>query len=141
MGLRLKALAELSTKEMHSMTAFIHLFVGGTTGKWRVERASALTGPALAPVPRLAILDGSQTSTPVLATWPIRSKKWIACRCTCARSDLLSPHRLQFKQRKKQRTFPFLTNNEKELDSEAAFLSPCHLLHKHRMSRTKPDEE
>jgi chlorite dismutase len=72
MGLRLKTLAELSTKEMHSMTAFIHLFVGGTTGKWRVERASALTGSALAPVPRLAILDGSQTSTPQDGVWFLR---------------------------------------------------------------------
>ncbi len=54
------------------MTDFIHLFVGGTTGKWRVERASALTGPALAPVPRLAVLDGSQTTTPQDSVWLLR---------------------------------------------------------------------
>ena len=54
------------------MTSFIHLFVGGTTGKWWVERASALTGPALAPVPRLAILDVSQTTTPEDGVWFLR---------------------------------------------------------------------
>ena len=57
---------------MNSMTNFIHLFVGGTTGKWRVERASALTGPALTPVPRLAILDGSQSTTPQDSVWLLR---------------------------------------------------------------------
>src|SRR5947209_15036713 len=57
---------------MNSMTDFIHLFVGGTTGKWRVEHASALTGPALTPVPRLAILDGSQTTTPQDGVWFLR---------------------------------------------------------------------
>lgn len=54
------------------MTDFIHLFVGGTTGKWRVERASALTGPALAPVRRLAVLDGSQSTTPQDSVWLLR---------------------------------------------------------------------
>ena len=57
---------------MNSMTDFIHLFVGGTTGKWRVERASALTGPALTPVPRLAILDGSQSTTAQDSVWLLR---------------------------------------------------------------------
>lgn len=46
------------------MTDFIHLFVGGTIGTWRIERASALTGPALAAVRRLAVLNGSQSTTP-----------------------------------------------------------------------------
>src|SRR6266481_3527141 len=57
---------------MHSMTDFIHLFVGGTTGKWRVERASALRGPALAAVPRLAVLDDSQSTTPQDSVWLLR---------------------------------------------------------------------
>jgi hypothetical protein len=64
--------AELSEKEMTSMTDLIHLFVGGTTGKWRIERASALTGPTLTPVPRLAVLDGSQTTTPQGSVWFLR---------------------------------------------------------------------
>ena len=72
MGLRLTFLAELSAQEMDSMTDFIQLFVGGTTGKWGVERASALAGPALTPVPRLAILDGSQTTTPQDGVWLLR---------------------------------------------------------------------
>src|SRR5712691_5851633 len=57
---------------MTSMTDLIHLFVGGTTGKWRIERASALTGPALTPVPRLAILDDSQPTTPQNGGWFLR---------------------------------------------------------------------
>src|SRR5437879_420974 len=72
MGLRLKSLAELSAKEMNAMTDFIQLFVGGTTGKCRVEHTSALTGPTLIPVPRLAILDGSQTTTPQDGVWVLR---------------------------------------------------------------------
>ena len=54
------------------MTGFIHLFVGGTTGKWRVESASALTGPPLTPVPRLSILDGSQITTLQDGVWVLR---------------------------------------------------------------------
>jgi chlorite dismutase len=57
---------------MHSMSGFIHLFVGGTTGKWRVEHASALTGPALSPVSRLAILNGSQSTKPQDSVWLLR---------------------------------------------------------------------
>jgi len=57
---------------MHAMTSLIHLFVGGTTGKWRAERVSALTGPALTPVPRLAIFDGYQTTTPEHGVWLLR---------------------------------------------------------------------
>ena len=54
------------------MTDFIHLFAGGTTGEWRVERTSVLTGPTLTPVPRLAILDGSQTTTLQDGVWVLR---------------------------------------------------------------------
>jgi hypothetical protein len=69
MVLRLTFLAELSAKEKHSMSGFVHLFVGGTTGTWRVEHTTALTGPALVPVPRLAILNGSQGTTPQDSVW------------------------------------------------------------------------
>jgi chlorite dismutase len=70
--LRLTSLASFSAKEINSMTGFIHLFVGGMTGKWRVESASALTGPPLTPVPRLAILEGSQITTPPGGVWFLR---------------------------------------------------------------------
>jgi chlorite dismutase len=54
------------------MTPLIHSFVGGTTGKWRVERVSTLTDPALSPVPRLAIFDGDQSTTPEDGVWLLR---------------------------------------------------------------------
>ena len=49
-----------------------HLFVGGTTGTWRVERISPLRGGALIPVPRLAILDGDQSSLSSESVWLLR---------------------------------------------------------------------
>ncbi len=54
------------------MTCIIHLFVGGTTGKWHVERVSAVSGPALTPVPRLAIFDGDQATIPEDGVWLLR---------------------------------------------------------------------
>jgi hypothetical protein len=54
------------------MTCLIHLFVGGTTGKWHVERVSAVSGPALTPVPRLAIFDGDQATIPEDGVWLLR---------------------------------------------------------------------
>jgi Chlorite dismutase len=57
---------------MNFMTSLIHMFVGGTTGKWRVERISAITGPALTPVPRLAVFDGDQSTTPEDGVWLLR---------------------------------------------------------------------
>jgi len=54
------------------MTSLIYMFVGGTTGKWQVERVSAITGPALTPVPRLAVFDGDQTITPEDGVWLLR---------------------------------------------------------------------
>ena len=54
------------------MTSLIHSFVGGTTGKWQVKLVSALTGPALPPVPRLAILDGDQPTPPADGAWLLR---------------------------------------------------------------------
>src|SRR5207247_10070253 len=59
-------------KEMNYMTPLIHMFVGGTTGKWRVERVSTLIGPALTPVPRLAVFDGNQSTTPEDSVWILR---------------------------------------------------------------------
>ena len=72
MRFRLTSLAELLAKEMNVMTNLIHLFVGGTTGKWLVESISALTGPTLPLVPRLAILDGSQALTSQDSVWFLR---------------------------------------------------------------------
>src|SRR5216683_5616183 len=54
------------------MTSLIHSFVGGTTGKWRVERVSPPTGPALPPAPRLAIFDGSHPTPPADSIWLLR---------------------------------------------------------------------
>ena len=54
------------------MTSLIHLFVGGATGKWRVDRVSAITGRALTPVPRLAIFDSDQSSLPDDGVWLLR---------------------------------------------------------------------
>jgi len=55
-------------------------------------------------------------------------EKWITCRCKYARSDLLSPQDMPFKQRKK-------------FDGEAELSSPRHLLQKHAMIRAKPGED
>ena len=57
---------------MNLMTSLSHLFIGGTTGKWRVERISTLTGSALSPVPRLAVFDGGQSSLPEDSVWLLR---------------------------------------------------------------------
>src|SRR6266702_5275621 len=54
------------------MTSLIHSFVGGTTGKWRVERVSTLTGPALPTVPRLAIFDSDHPAPPADGVWLLR---------------------------------------------------------------------
>ena len=54
------------------MASLMHLFVGGTTGSWRVERISTLTGRPLTPVPRLAILDGDQSSLSSESVWLLR---------------------------------------------------------------------
>src|SRR5437763_16530452 len=57
---------------MNGMTSLMHLFVGGTTGKWRVERISTVTGRALIPAPRLAIFDGGQSLLPEDGVWLLR---------------------------------------------------------------------
>lgn len=54
------------------MTNMLHLFVGGTTGPWKVERLATLTGPALPLAPCLAVLDGSQTLLPQDHVWVLR---------------------------------------------------------------------
>jgi hypothetical protein len=57
------------------MTNIMHQYVGGTTGRWRIENISALTGPTLTPAPRLTILDGSLTTTPQDGVWFLRGVK------------------------------------------------------------------
>jgi len=54
------------------MTSLIRMFVGGTTGRWQVERISAIRGPALTPVPRLAIFDGDRTRLAEDGAWLLR---------------------------------------------------------------------
>lgn len=50
----------------------LQFFAGGSEGMWRVESVSTLAGPILPFVPRLAILDGSETSPPQDSVWLLR---------------------------------------------------------------------
>lgn len=54
------------------MTLLLRTFMGGTTGRWRVERSQALRGPALPTVLRVAILQGHQATTPEDGGWLLR---------------------------------------------------------------------
>jgi hypothetical protein len=54
------------------MASSIHLFVGGTTGTWRVERISPLRGDSLISVPRLESLDGDPSSLSKKRVWLLR---------------------------------------------------------------------
>jgi hypothetical protein len=54
------------------MTSRIHTFVGGTAGRWRVERVSAMAGLALPAVPRLAIFGDEPSTIPEHAVWLVR---------------------------------------------------------------------
>ena len=50
-------------------------FVGSAVGRWRVERAEAVSGPALPPAARLAVLEGSAAATraeDATAAWVLR---------------------------------------------------------------------
>jgi hypothetical protein len=57
---------------MNYMTSLIHMFVGGAAGNWQVERVSAVTGPTLTPVPRLADFDSDQSTLPEGGEWFLR---------------------------------------------------------------------
>jgi chlorite dismutase len=54
------------------MISLLHTFIGGTTGKWRVEQNRVVTGAALPSIPRVAILEGNQFATPRESTWLLR---------------------------------------------------------------------
>jgi chlorite dismutase len=54
------------------MTSLLHTFVGGTAGRWRVERMRVIVGQTLPSVPRLSILEGNQTATQEGSTWLLR---------------------------------------------------------------------
>ncbi len=54
------------------MISLLHTFIGGTTGKWRVEQNRVVTGAALPSVPRVAILEGNRFATPQESTWLLR---------------------------------------------------------------------
>jgi len=47
------------------------VFAGGDEGAWRVRSVSAVVGAPLAPVGRLAVLDGARAA-PARATWVLR---------------------------------------------------------------------
>ena len=54
------------------MTALLHTFVGGTAGRWGVERMRVIAGQALPSVPRLSIFEGNQTATLEGSIWLLR---------------------------------------------------------------------
>src|SRR6266480_656275 len=54
------------------MTSFLHTFVGGTIGTWRVERIQAITGSTLPLVPQLSISEGNQTPISGGRIWLLR---------------------------------------------------------------------
>src|SRR6266487_3051585 len=54
------------------MTGILHTFVGGTAGRWQVERMRVIVGQTLPPVPRLSIFEGHQTTTLEGSSWLLR---------------------------------------------------------------------
>lgn len=54
------------------MTSLIHLFRGGTTGTWQVDHISALKGPSLIPVSRVAVFAGDQSTGAEDGIWLLR---------------------------------------------------------------------
>ena len=47
-------------------------FVGGNAGEWTVERVEAVAGDNLAPVARVAVVEGRDTPSPPGSTWILR---------------------------------------------------------------------
>ena len=54
------------------MTSLIHTFVGGTAGRWRIERIQVIVGQTLPSVPRLSIFEGNQSTTLEGSIWLLR---------------------------------------------------------------------
>jgi hypothetical protein len=54
------------------MTALLHTFVGGTAGRWGVERIQVIAGQALRSVTRLSIFEGNQAATLEGSIWLLR---------------------------------------------------------------------
>ena len=54
------------------MTSFFHTFVGGTVGRWRVERIQVIVGQTLPSVPRLSIFEGNQSTNLEGSIWLLR---------------------------------------------------------------------
>ena len=54
------------------MTALLHTFVGGTAGRWGVERMQVIAGQALPAVPRVSIFEGNQAPTLEGSIWLLR---------------------------------------------------------------------
>jgi len=54
------------------MTALLHTFVGGTAGRWGVERMQVIAGQALPAVPRVSIFEGNQAATLESSSWFLR---------------------------------------------------------------------
>ena len=54
------------------MTALLHTFVGGTAGRWGVERIHVIVGQALPSVSRVSIFEGNQAATLEGSSWLLR---------------------------------------------------------------------
>src|SRR5439155_6837035 len=54
------------------MTVLLHTFVGGTAGRWAVERIRVIAGQALPSVPRLSIFEGNQNPISEGKIWLLR---------------------------------------------------------------------
>src|SRR5207302_10559443 len=54
------------------MTSLFHTFVGGTAGRWQVERMRVIVGQTLPSVPRVSIMDGNQTAPQEGSSWLLR---------------------------------------------------------------------
>src|SRR6266699_6986261 len=54
------------------MTALLHTFVGGTAGRWGVERIRVIAGQPLPAVPLVTIFEGNQAPTLEGSIWLLR---------------------------------------------------------------------
>src|SRR6516162_909381 len=47
-------------------------FVAGSSGIWRIERITAVTGESLPPAERLAMIEGAEAQRPLEGSWILR---------------------------------------------------------------------
>ena len=56
----------------HPSNPRLFSFIGGRTGPWQVTASRAVTGDALAPTARMAIVPDNITAPPPEAAWVLR---------------------------------------------------------------------